>query len=141
MRSGLWVLVLAALIIVVVGCHRVQEHAEVGKMTIYYFPIEIETLTPVTSTNIEERGRRCEIHNIEDIEKIKNVLRGAAKPASQGFSDKAVRVKLLEASPKDDMLVALVEHEGEVRFADGTEGTLPRRDLDRLENIIEARCR
>jgi len=110
-------------------------------MTIYYFPIGAETLTPITSTNIQERGRRCEIHSAQDIDKIKNVLRGAAKPKSQKFSDRAVRVKLLEPSNAGDELLAVVENEGEVRFSDGREGFISQKGLKTIKKLIEAQCR
>jgi hypothetical protein len=110
-------------------------------MTIYYFPIGAETLTPITSASIQERGRHCEIRSGADIGKIKKVLHGASKPGSQKFSDRAVRVKLLEASSEGDRLLAIVENEGEVRFSDGTEGQISRRGLDTLKKVIESQCR
>ena len=108
------------LAIVFGGCSHVQGDAEVRKMTVYYFPIGAETLTPITSASIQERGRHCEIRSSEDVSKIKKVLHDAAKLASQKFSDSAVRVKLLEASSEGDRLLAIVENEGEARFSDGT---------------------
>jgi hypothetical protein len=64
-----------------------------------------------------------------------------AKPASEKFSDSAVRVKLLEASSEGDRLLAIVENEGEVRFSDGTEGQISRRGLDTIKKVIESQCR
>jgi len=141
MRLHLWVLQLAMLAIVIGGCSRVQGDEGVKKMTVYYFPIGAETLTPITSASIQERGRHCEIRSSTDIGKIKKVLHDASKPASQKFSDSAVRVKLLEASGEDERLLAIVENEGEVRFSDGTEGQISRRGLDTLKKVIESQCR
>lgn len=141
MKLHLWVLQLATLAMVIGGCGPVQGDEGVKKMTIYYFPIGAETLTPITSANIQERGRHCDIRSGEDIDKIKKVLHDAAKPASQKFSDSAVRVKLLEASSEGDRLLAIVENEGEVRFSDGTEGQISRRGLDTLKKVIESQCR
>ena len=141
MRLHLWVLQLATLAIVIGGCGRVQGDEGVKKMTVYYFPIGAETLTPITSASIQERGRHCEIRSSADIGKIKKVLHDAAKPASQKFSDSAVRAKLLEASSEGDRLLAIVENEGEVRFSDGTEGQISRRGLDTIKKVIESQCR
>jgi hypothetical protein len=126
---------------VIGGCGRVQGDEGVKKMTVYYFPIGAETLTPITSASIQERGRHCEIRRSEDIGKIKKVLHDAAKPASQKFSDSAVRVKLLEESNEGERLLAIVENEGEVRFSDGTEGQISRRGLDTLKKVIDSQCR
>ena len=141
MRLDLCLIKLAILALAIGGC-VVQGHGGVANMTIYYFPIGAETLTPITSTNIQERGRRCEIHSAEDIEKIKNMLRGAAKPtSSQKFSDRAVRVKLLEPSNAGDGLLAVVENEGEVRFSDGREGFISQKGLKTIKKLIEAECK
>lgn len=141
MKLSLWVLQLAMSATVIGGCGRVQGDEGAKKMTVYYVPIGMETLTPVTSANIQERGRYCEIRSGEDIGKIKTVLHDAAKPASEKFSDQRVRVKLLEASSEGDRLLAIVENDGEVRFSDGTEGQISRRGLDTLKKVVEKQCR
>lgn len=141
MRLHLCILQLAMLAMVIGGCGRVQGDEGARKMTVYYFPIGAETLTPITSANIQERGRHCEIRNGEDVRKIKQVLHDAGKPASQKFSDSAVRVKLLEASSEGDRLLAIIENEGEVRFSDGTEGQISRRGLDTIKKVIESQCK
>jgi hypothetical protein len=128
---------LATLALAIGGCGVVHGHEGGASMTIYYIPFEVETLTPVTSANIQERGRRCEIHSTKDIDRIESVLRHAVKPAPQKFSDKRVRVKLLEPSDTSDVLLAVIEKEGEVRFSDGTEGQISRRGLDAIKKIIE----
>jgi hypothetical protein len=141
MRLDLWGIKLATLALAIGGCGVVQGHEGVANMTVYYVPFGVETLTPITSTNIQERGRRCEIHSAEDIDKIKSVLRGATKPPSQKFSDRRVRVKLLEPSNAGDGLLAVVEKEGGVRFSDGTEGSISRKGLETIKKIIESQCR
>lgn len=141
MRLHLWVLQLAMLAMIIGGCGRVQGDEGAKKMTVYYFSIGAETLTPITSATIQERGRHCEIGSGDAIGKIKKVLHDAAKSASQKFSDSAVRVKLLEASSEGDRLLAIVENEGEVRFSDGTEGQISRKGLDTLKKVIESQCR
>ena len=110
-----------------------------GKMKVYYFPIGAQTLTPVTSANIEERGRHCEISSAKDIYAIKNVL-DSAKPSSQNFSDRTVRVKLIEASDTGDKLLALVENDGAVRFATGKEGMISSKSMETLKKIIDPQC-
>jgi hypothetical protein len=141
MRLDLWGIKLATLALAIGWFGVVEGHKGVANMTIYYVPFGVETLTPITSTNIEERGRRCEIQSAEDIDKIKSMLRRATKPPSQKFSDRRVRVKLLEPSNSGDGLLAVVEKEGEVRFSDGIEGSISQKDLETLKKIIEAQCR
>jgi hypothetical protein len=129
-----------AVVVVVFGSNcglRGQERE--GKMKVYYFPIGAQTLTPVTSANIEERGRHCEISSAKDIYAIKNVL-DSAKPSSQNFSDRAVRVKLIEASDTGDKLLALVENDGAVRFATGKEGVISSKDMETLKKVIDPQC-
>ena len=92
-----------------------------------------------TSANIEERGRHCEISSAKDIYAIKNVL-DSAKPSSQSFSDRAVRVKLIEASDTGDKLLALVENDGVVRFATGKEGMISARSMETLKKVIDPQC-
>jgi hypothetical protein len=135
-----WGIKLATLALIIGNCGAVQGGERGAKMTIYYVPFAVETLTPITSANIQERGKRCDVPSAEDIVKIKNVLRAATKPASQKFSDKRVRVKLLEPSAAGDQVLAVVEKEGEVRFPDGTEGQLSKEDLKALRKIVEDRC-
>ena len=129
-----------AVVVVVFGSNcglRGQERE--GKMKVYYFPIGAQTLTPVTSANIEERGRHCEISSAKDIYAIKNVL-DSAKPSSRSFSDRAVRVKLIEASDTGDKLLALVENDGVVRFATGKEGMISARSMETLKKVIDPQC-
>ena len=92
-----------------------------------------------TSANIEERGRHCEISSAKDIYAIKNVL-DSAKPSSQSFSDRAVRVKLIEASDTGDKLLALVENDGVVRFATGKEGMISAKSMETLKKVIDPQC-
>lgn len=110
-------------------------------MTVYYFPVGAETLIPITSASIQERGTHCEIRSGEDVRKIKKMLHDAVRPALQKFSDKKVRVKLLEASSEGDRLLATIENEGEVRFSDGREAQIPRGGLGVLKKVIESECR
>ena len=132
--------IVLAVVVVVFGSNcglRGQERE--GKMKVYYFPIGAQTLTPVTSANIEERGRHCEISSAKDIYAIKNVL-DSAKSSSQNFSDRAVRVKLIEASDTGDKLLALVENDGVVRFATGKEGMISSKSMETLKKVIDPQC-
>ena len=142
MKFGLLgIKLLAMLALAVGGCDVLQGYEGVAKMTIYYVPFGIETLTPITSMNIQERGRRCEIHRPKDIDKIKDLLRGATRPSSQKFSDRRVRVKLLDPSDTGHGFLAVVEKEGEVQFSDGSEGSISQKGLQILKKIIESRCK
>jgi hypothetical protein len=141
MKFLFWGIALVALVVVTGNHFELQGQAGRVRIKIYYVPIGAETLTPVTSANIQERGRYCEIHSAKDTEMIKSVLRGATKPSSQKFSDLAVRVKLIETSSAGDTLIAIVENEGGVRFADGSEGTISHSGMKAIKNIINAQCR
>lgn len=110
-------------------------------MTIYYVPFAVETLTPITSANIQGRGKRCDVRSAEEIDKIKNLLSRATKSQAQRFSDRRVRLQLLEPSTSGDHVFADVEKEGEVRFSDGSEGTLSQKDLETLKKIVKSQCR
>lgn len=141
MRSCICGIGLAALALFFGACTGAQRHEGVSNMTIYYFPISAETLTPITSANIQERGKRCEVHSAKDIGKIRDVLRAASSPTSQNFSDKAVRVKILDTSSAGDGLSAVVEKEGEVRFSDGKEAQISQKGLETIKKIIETVCK
>jgi hypothetical protein len=141
MRLDVWGIGLATLALLFGGCAGAQRHEGVSSMTIYYFPIEAETLTPVTSANIQERGKRCEIHSAKDIDKIRDVLLAAASPTSQKFSDRRVRVKIFETSNAVDGQSAVVEKEGEVRFSDGKEALISRKGLEVIKKIIATECK
>ena len=135
-----WEIKLATLALAIGSCGVVQGREGVTKMTMYYVPFAAETLTPITSANIQERGRRCDVHRAEDIGKIKNVLSGATKPPFQKFSDQRVRLQVLEPSVVGDRVLAVVEKEGEVRFSDGSEGSLSLKDLETLKKIVKVQC-
>jgi N-acetylglutamate synthase/N-acetylornithine aminotransferase len=64
----------------------------------------------------------------------------SAKPSSRSFSDRAVRVKLIEASDTGDKLLALVENDGVVRFATGKEGMISARRMETLKKVIDPQC-
>jgi hypothetical protein len=117
---------------------RGQERAT--KRKVFYFPIGAETLTPVTSSNIEQRGRFCEIRSTKNIYTIKNALDSAVSPLSQKFSDLTVRVKLIEATDMGDKLLAAVENDGEVRFATGKEAIISPRGMKAIKKVIETQC-
>ncbi len=135
-----WKITLTTLVFAI-GCSSVARgHEGATKMTIYYVSFSVETLTPITSENIQERGIRCDVSSAEDIATIKSVLHDVTKSESQKFSDKRVRVKRLEPSVAGDQVLAVVEKEGEVRFPDGTEGQLSERDLKTLRKVVEVWC-
>jgi hypothetical protein len=135
-----WGIKLATLALAIGSCGVVQGREGVAEMTIYYAPFAVETLTPITSANIQERGKRCDVHNAEDIDKIKKVLRSATKPSVQQFSDRRVRLQLLEPSGAGDHVIAVVDKEGGVRFSDASEGSLSSKDLETLKKLIKVRC-
>ena len=141
MRLDVWAIGLATMALFLGGCTGAQGHEETSAMTVYYVPIDVETLTPVTSANIQERGKRCVIHSTKDIDKIRDVLHAASSAASRKFSDKRVRIKISETPNSGDELPAVVEKEGEVRFSDGKEPVLSRKELKEIEKIIETECK
>lgn len=135
-----WGITLATLALAIGSCGVTQGREGVAEMRIYYVPFAVETLTPITSANIQERGKRCDVRSAEDIGKIKNLLHRATKPPLQKFSDGRVRLLLLEPSVAGDRMLAVVEKEGEVRFSDGSEGSLSLKDLETLKKIVQVKC-
>jgi hypothetical protein len=107
----------------------------------YYFPIGAETLTPVTSDNIEKRGALCAISNPSDVSEIKELFDSAMSPTrpEHAFTNKRVRVKVLENTGRGDELIAIVENEGAIRRGDA-DRLLPANALTRLEEILHAAC-
>jgi hypothetical protein len=110
-------------------------------LRVYYFPIGAETLTPVTSENIDVRGTAC-VFKQGDAAEIMRILGSATAVADgeQMFTDNAVRVKIVEN--RDDAggdLVAVVENEGVVRYR-GVVQVLSAVALSDLKNVIESGC-
>lgn len=135
-------LVIAQFLVLVGGCSSTTIAKGERMLRIHYFPIGAETLTPVTTENIEKRGERCEISSPEDVARIKHIL-GSAVAASrpeEAFTDKAVRVKMLEGTGGGQALIAVVENEGTVRQA-GTDNVLSPAALKELKRLIERRCK
>jgi hypothetical protein len=121
------------------GCHLNSQKAK-EMMKVNYVPIGVETLTPVTSANIEARGRYCEIRSDREIFAIKKVLNSAVRSSSQEFTDLVLRVKLIEVFDTGNTLLTLVENDGRVRFANGEGGLISSRNMDTLKKVIETQC-
>lgn len=110
---------------------------------VYYFPIGAQTLTAVTSENIEKRGHEGVIDSQEEIDLIKKILSSANPPSvsSLGFTDQAVRVKLIEKTPQSANVIAIVEDEGFVKLADGQGKVLAPKELAALKKLVESHCK
>lgn len=106
-------------------------------MKVYYVHIGVETLLPVTSDEIEEKGRYCAIDSLEDIKRIRKLINNAVRSPGEVFSDKTTRVKLIDS---DGSMMAFIDNYGGVRFRDGRQGKITGRDLKTLKNVIESRC-
>lgn len=138
MRTANAIAVAVAAAVVLVACCRSNGQKAFQPLRVYYVPIGAETLTAVTSANIEHRGARFEIQSAKDICAIMKVLDAATRPAPQKFTDMAVRVKLLEVTDKGDKLLALIENDGLVMFPAGEDGVIPSRGMNTLKKVIEA---
>jgi hypothetical protein len=103
------------------GCDSSENPANATAIGVYYFPIGAETLVPITSESIEQRGRRCEIRATNDIRAIRKVLDSATDPTSEKFSNMLVRAKLFEISAMGSKLIAVAENNGLVKFPTGQE--------------------
>ena len=116
------------------GCKK-AEHL----LRVYYFPFGAQTLTPVTSDNIEKRGDSCLVDTERKAIAVKALL-AKAKPVSDpedGFTNKAVRAKIIEEGGAG--LIGLVEEDGRVR-AGSQDGLLSPGDIRSLKKIIESVC-
>jgi len=109
---------------------------------VLYFPMETETLTPVTTENIDKRGGVCTISSGEVVSRIRNLIAGATPDTSgdRGFTDRAVRIKLVEvAQGRAELVLAVVEDDGAIR-GPGGDGHLSGQALDELRRLVEAAC-
>lgn len=123
------------------GCDSSANSPNAVTFRVFYVPIGAETLTPVTSENIEQRGHRCDIRSTKDIRTIRKVLDSATSPTSfQKFTNLTVRVKLLEISATGGKLIAVVEKDGMVRFASGQERFISTEGMKSLKRVIEEQC-
>ena len=110
-------------------------------LQIYRFPFGAETLTPVTSENIQKRGSRCEISDGLNVSEVKKILLMSRPPVDpdQVFSDMRVRVLILEKGDAGLQALAAIENEGQVRT--GTvEAFLTNEGLSQLKQILKVAC-
>ena len=121
-----------------IGCSR-----DSAMLRIHYVPIGIETFTPVTADNVEERGAMCVVNAPSDVAEIKRIITSAT-PAVRDeeiFTDMAVRVKIMEKSSETgERLVAIVENHGPVRIG-STNRVLSGNGLADLKKLIERACK
>jgi hypothetical protein len=111
------------------------------RLKIFYVSIGSETLTPITSENIEKRARPCIVVSQPDVTRIKKIIGTVVPPSSdQTFDDKRVRVKMVEeeADGADDLL-AIIDNEGEMRTRTGR-AHLANSTLQQLKNAVEKVC-
>jgi hypothetical protein len=120
------------------GCDSSENPATA--IGVYYAPIGAETLVPITSESIEQRGRRCEIRTTKDIRAIRKVLDSATDPTSEKFSNKLVRAKLFEISAMGSKLIAVVENNGLVKFPTGQERLISTKGMETFKKVIERQC-
>lgn len=118
------------------GCHfNAQGYKSAIKL--YYVNIGVQTLVPVTSAEMTEKGRYCEIQSSREVETLQWAFDMSADSSDSGFSDKSVRVKLVH---EDGSLIGFIDNYGGTRFADGHDGRLSPFQLQSLKQIIEKRC-
>jgi len=125
------------------GAHTGMAQTSRENIRVFYVPIGMETLKPVTSENIEKRGRACLIEATGAIKEIRKILAEAQPPArpEQRFTNTTVRVKIAEAqhtAGRQDV-IALVEDDGLSRIGD-KDYVLSRERLLRLKRLIESSC-
>jgi hypothetical protein len=108
-------------------------------LTIYYFPIDAETLRPVTSENIEQRGARCRITDPSEVRRLEAIL-ASARAAEAVFTNRAVRIKIIDERASRMKVKAIVEKEGGVRIG-ATDRFIEESALAELKTMVERRCR
>jgi len=87
-------------------------------LRIRYAPIGAETLTAITTENIDVGGADCVLSAQADVSEIMKILDSAAPvaPGEHRFTDKTVRVKIFEkVDDAGEHLMAIVENTGVVR--------------------------
>jgi hypothetical protein len=111
-------------------------------LKVYYFPIDAETLTPVSSDDIEKLGGPFTISNSNVVSEVKKLFESAVAPtkAEHAFSNRKVRVKVLENTGRGDEVIAIVENEGVIRRGN-TDRVLSEDAMKRLKEILEATCK
>jgi len=122
-------------------CASTDDRTGGNVFTIYYFPLDAETLTPVTTQNIESRGGRCFVRAENDVNRIKKIVASAnrVKIQKHSFSDKRVRVKIVE-SKKGAETVISIESDGVVKQGDVIR-MLSQEALGELKMLVEHFCR
>jgi hypothetical protein len=115
---------------------------EAAMLTIYYFPLGAETLTPVTSENIESRGAKCVIAAPEEVGRIRAILDSAPSVSNSeaAFTNRAVRIKIIDGKGDGAKVAALIENEGGVRIGGG-DRAIPQGALAQLKAIVERHCK
>jgi hypothetical protein len=111
-------------------------------LSIQYVPIGIETLTAVTSENVEQRGASCVVTRPSDVAEIKRIIASASPVARDEdmFTNMAVRVRILEKSREGgERLFAIVENHGPVRCGNANQ-VLSEKALADLKRLIEGAC-
>jgi hypothetical protein len=134
--------VIAAAVIAIAGIGVTIAKGGQDMIRLFYVPIGMETLKPVTAENIETRGRPCSIKDAAIADEIKKVLSEARPPVDpeQRFSNKTVRVKIPDGITKSgERIWWIVENDGRARI--GSEDRVLSHDgLMRLKRAIEGSC-
>lgn len=117
------------------GCLHRNSNA---MLTVHYFPIDAETLTPVTAENILRRGGECVVSNPEDARRL-TALIASAKPSDEPFLAKLVRVRVdSETGGGARTLVAVVDKGGNVDRAALGRGRLSPQEFASLKALVES---
>jgi hypothetical protein len=107
-----WIAAILLLFGGTIGCKKSS-----AMVSVYYVPIGLETLVPVTSENIARVARRCEVSDPAVAEEIIELsVAGQPIQGQRRFSAQRLRVKVVEsARDGGQSVIALVDNEGYVK--------------------------
>jgi len=110
---------------------------------IYYVPIEIQTLLPLSVEDVKKGGLVCVVKSRREAEAIIKLVNSGNPLVVDGFKfqNKTVRVVIVKKSKQEESIIAVVENTGCVKRGNGDELMLTRKQLDELQTLVESQMR
>jgi len=107
-------------------------------LKLHYFPIDAETLTPVTAESILRRGDVCTVSNPEDEERL-TALIASAQSSNEPFFAKLVRLRIDKETPGGPpVLVAIVDKQGNLERGALGRARLSPEGFVSLKSLVES---
>ncbi len=116
------------------GCAKPRE-----VLKVYHYPMAAETLTGLTAEKIVRSGEACVLSSEEDVKAMRDVI-ASARPTTELFGEKFVRIRVDSSSSGKMALVAVIDTAGCVRGSSGPVRRLTPDQIDALLRLIGSRC-